>query len=65
MTWAPPGAYMPIRLNRLNRLNPNKLGSSWERGGEWGPVDGFKEALGGGLLGASGGLVKRLRDGGV
>jgi hypothetical protein len=56
---------MPIRLNRLNRLNPNKLGSSWERGGEWGPVDGFKEALGGGLLGASGGLVKRLRDGGV
>jgi hypothetical protein len=54
---------MPIRLNRLN---PMKLGSSWERGGsEWGPADGFKEALGGGLLGASGGLVKRLRDGGV
>lgn len=58
---------MPIRLNRLHRLNPIKLGSSSrERGGrERGPADGFKEALGGGLLGASGGLVKRLRDGGV
>ena len=43
-----------------------KSGSSWEGvGRERGPANGFKEALGGGLLGASGGLVKRLRDGGV